>query len=1012
MKKQGRFIAIMAALGLLLAMLPAAPAAAEQGDVNLDETGYTAVGGSNVVAFTVDDDDLNVARVGTARFVINADTSTFDLTAAGAILEGEVEVVETFTATAGQTTFIFAQTGRDVDGDGAMDTDSTPTDDITVVVEGDTLSGAGDYTVNFGTSTVVLADASTVDDRVVITYEISEYDQATPGDTPVRLFGSSVKYGTDFTSATSSKTIDGIDNAGGTISTISAVLGSGSDDSVIIEFVYDAEDTTDFDDAGDLTATIKLKSTSDTSGIDLTGTEIDESDSDFIGEAALVDEDVNETITNTITTGPIATTSDISVLVTALDNRSAAADDEWDLASTWVTDTVGALTYLDTASSIAALQAITLEVADGDTITISYDDQSNAVDTDTASIDLGAPDITGVGPSDDEFTNDETPALTATVVDLDAGLDVSTILADGRIVILVNGKDVTVDVSIDAIADGFDMDYIASTGEVGEGANTWSIEVTDVLGNVAIETAAFKIDTVTPALDSAVTGIGLMLDEDDDDNDDETDDYVEFEDPRWIKLTFSEAIESDSVQTSDFDVVGSSEPDAVMTSDGGHIADSAGTEYQDDIPLTFVYLMVDDLDADATPTVEVIDDIDDLAGNDLDEAEEEADDLIAPTLSLSVSDDLGADEAEVAISLTSDEALKLSTVEVIVTNEETAAVSAVTMVKGSGNSWTGEFEIGDSTVYTVKANGADTSDNVADEEDAEFEGDEDAPRLDFKDATGADLDDGEVEEGAVWIIAVFDDDEYADDSYTQVTVTAVSLEDEDGNVISDDVTELFSEDEIEWTLAVDLTPGDYTVEVTGEDEIGNEVTASADFEVIEKIPFNLDLKPGVNLISLPGTPLADGGNINVLFEDAPVTTVVAYDRASDVAGENPWMTSVKDDETGLFTGDIAILEPGKAYFVTSPASTTVEVVIQAAGVAVPPMIQVYQGFNALGFWSIADEVDADADSYLNSIVWTVAYSFDPTPGIGWMVIRPDGGDVLEAGLGYFVYVSQDDTLTP
>ena len=97
---------------------------------------------------------------------------------------------------------------------------------------------------------------------------------------------------------------------------------------------------------------------------------------------------------------------------------------------------------------------------------------------------------------------------------------------------------------------------------------------------------------------------------------------------------------------------------------------------------------------------------------------------------------------------------------------------------------------------------------------------------------------------------------------------------------------------------------------------------------------------------------------------------------------------------------------------TATASTTVEVLIQAAGVAVPPMVQVQQGFNAIGFWSIADETDADADSYLNSIPWTVAYEFDSTPGIGWIVIRPGGADTLKAGLGYFVFVSADGTLTP
>ncbi|MBI2856513.1 MAG: hypothetical protein HYX93_06685, partial [Chloroflexi bacterium] len=152
------------------------------------------------------------------------------------------------------------------------------------------------------------------------------------------------------------------------------------------------------------------------------------------------------------------------------------------------------------------------------------------------------------------------------------------------------------------------------------------------------------------------------------------------------------------------------------------------------------------------------------------------------------------------------------------------------------------------------------------------------------------------------------------------------------------------------------------------------------------------------------------------FEDLPVTSVVLYDAALDRAGKNPWLTSSKDASTGLFTGgDIASLEPGKAYFVTATASATAEILIEDAGVALPPTLAVYRGFNAIGFWSISGDATADLDAYLGSVKWTVAYSFDPTPGVGWQVHRPDANltDTRAAsGRGYFVYVTQDGTLTP
>ena len=118
-----------------------------------------------------------------------------------------------------------------------------------------------------------------------------------------------------------------------------------------------------------------------------------------------------------------------------------------------------------------------------------------------------------------------------------------------------------------------------------------------------------------------------------------------------------------------------------------------------------------------------------------------------------------------------------------------------------------------------------------------------------------------------------------------------------------------------------------------------------------------------------------------------------------------------------FMGDITAIEPGKAYFVTTTAKTTAKAMLEAPGVALPPTVPLVQGFNAVGFWNIDDtDSDADMDAYLSSVSWSVAYAFDPTPGAGWKVIRPDGNNTsglkAEEGKGYFVYLTADGTLTP
>ena len=315
-----------------------------------------------------------------------------------------------------------------------------------------------------------------------------------------------------------------------------------------------------------------------------------------------------------------------------------------------------------------------------------------------------------------------------------------------------------------------------------------------------------------------------------------------------------------------------------------------------------------------------------------------------------------------------------------------------------------------------------------------FQLDDSEPSVKFMSSTGQDLADSKTkpEEGAVWIVTQFDEDEHADDKYRKVNVTEMTLEVTDGDSVTTDIAMLFGGDAevncpdhdnsaetdkcVNITLAVNLAPNAYTYTITGVDSVGNDVTKSVEFTVVEAKPFELDLKPGVNLVSIPGMARDDGGMLDVALADAPVSTVLTYDGMAAATGGNPWLTSTKDPETGVFSGDITMLEAGKAYFITSAASYTVKVKLEAAG-GLPPTIAVRQGYNAIGFVSISGATETDIELYLNSIGWSVAYSYDPTPGKGWTAIRKgesteDNTINVEAGKGYLVFASYDSTLTP
>ena len=80
--------------------------------------------------------------------------------------------------------------------------------------------------------------------------------------------------------------------------------------------------------------------------------------------------------------------------------------------------------------------------------------------------------------------------------------------------------------------------------------------------------------------------------------------------------------------------------------------------------------------------------------------------------------------------------------------------------------------------------------------------------------------------------------------------------------------------------------------------------------------------------------MGNTGNIDTLLADEAITSISTYDRSRELQGESPWLRSAKDLETGMFSGDITAIEPGKAYFiVNSTASVTVEIVCRLLGTA-------------------------------------------------------------------------------
>ena len=166
-----------------------------------------------------------------------------------------------------------------------------------------------------------------------------------------------------------------------------------------------------------------------------------------------------------------------------------------------------------------------------------------------------------------------------------------------------------------------------------------TVTATDIAGNKSVVTNSIVIDTESPRVSSAETGIGW-----DSDDDEETDAS------NGVKVVMSETIDPDSVQGADFEIDNVAAVDAVV---------GTGEDNTSSVYLT----AASDLSPDATPRVEIVGEVTDLSGNEVDitkdTSEARASDSLSPTVT--VTRDmalLAAEDDEVVVTIASDEKLR------------------------------------------------------------------------------------------------------------------------------------------------------------------------------------------------------------------------------------------------------------------------------------------------------------------------------------------------------------------
>lgn len=649
----------------------------------------------------------------------------------------------------------------------------------------------------------------------------------------------------------------------------------------------------------------------------------------------------------------------------------------------------------------------------GSLITVTYEDAGGDESRDRVTVENTAPDVTLIAPDDGYATQIRGVRLSAQVTDTEAGV------VEASITFHVSGTDVgtgspepTVAINPESQTDvpidgGFRSEAQLHGVPSGVTEVEWYVTVEDGAGNM--ETSGkwkIRIDTLAPALESAVTGQHLN-----DDGDIVTD--ASDADPTSVRVDFDEEVDADSLQATDFRV------NDIVPAD----VSSSGSS---------VFLTVAAMASNATPTVKVVGAVADTAGNvTTGTPAVTAADGIAPTLTVETDPDYAKSEVEIRVR--SDESL-LTLPSITITdgdgNDASGGLSRLTLI--AADHYMATYESSDSNRFEVMVSGKDTRDNEASVGDVAFEIDNALPMptsitlpghadpiTDFSESYG-------ITTSNPFITIEWDSEasEYEGDSHGAVDVTGLMFGDfevntpmgDSGGVRSDwgdDSPVVFNVTKPSANRllisARSLAIGKYKMTFNGSDELGNALgdAVSIEIEVKEPDPFSITLTPGWNLVSLPAEPQMSG--INDVMGDHAASIVLTYDPTQPGA----WLSASRPGAGEAFAGSLETISARTAYWIFTDSFDSLSVPVTrptGGGVTLLPTVNLVAGWNLLpvldvsGGAAFGDDASS-VGAYVSNVVRTYAYNassdtFSQHTGM------------LQVGHGYWAYLSSATVLVP
>jgi len=266
----------------------------------------------------------------------------------------------------------------------------------------------------------------------------------------------------------------------------------------------------------------------------------------------------------------------------------------------------------------------------------------------------------------------------------------------------------------------------------------------------------------------------------------------------------------------------------------------------------------------------------------------------------------------------------------------------------------------------------------------------------------------------------WDDDEYAGDTNTTVTMTKATLLNPDATT-TDVLAEVSTTDNktFYYVPIVDLANGEYKITVSATDVAGNEKKdQTSKFTVKDRSKTTVAMVPGWNLISLPAA--AADSAINSVIVNTQVDTVLTYDPATP----GGWLTAVRDGDS--LVGTLTDIDDSHAYWIFQNNGDDIKVDIpgyKGGASSVPPVISVVEGWNLIPAATLSGAAQWDADTYFSGLDWVKAKGYNASTE-AWIDIIPDivlssmhtygadAADNIYSGKGYWLYSNTAGFIVP